>query len=72
MEYFCSEYHPHLNSLYGIIRKNIYLLNLDQKVKEQFSSRPVVSFRSTINGVAIQFEQNFVLLKRHWVYTNFI
>ena len=39
-------YHPLLNFFYGIIRKNLYLLNMDQKVKELFSSQPVVSFRS--------------------------
>ena len=38
--------HPLLNSLYGIIRKNLYLLNMDQKVKDVFSSQPMVSFRS--------------------------
>ena len=36
---FVVTYHPLLNSLYGIIRENIYLLNMDQKVKE-------VGFRS--------------------------
>ena len=42
-------YHPLLNSLYGFIRKNLYLLNMNQKVKEVFSSQPMVSFRSTRN-----------------------
>ena len=39
-------YHSLLNSLYGIIRKNLYLFNINQKVKEAFSSQPRVSFRS--------------------------
>ena len=43
---FVVTYNPLLNSLYGIIRKNLYLLNMDQKVKEVFSSQPMVSFRS--------------------------
>ena len=34
---FVVTYHPLLNSLYGIIRKNLCLLNIDQKVKEVFS-----------------------------------
>ena len=50
---FIVTYHPLLNSLYGIIRKNLYLLNMDQRVKEVFSSQPMVSFRSVINWVAI-------------------
>ena len=44
---FVGSYHPLLNSLYGIIRKNLYFLNMDQKVKEVFSSHTMVSFRST-------------------------
>ena len=43
---FIITYHPLLNSVYGIIRKNLYLLNMDQKVKAVFSSQPMVSFRS--------------------------
>ena len=43
---FIITYHPLLNSLYGIIGKNLYLPNMDQKVKEVFSSQPMVSFRS--------------------------
>ena len=43
---FVVTYHPFLNSLYGVIRKNLYLLNMDQKVKEVFSSQPMLSFRS--------------------------
>ena len=43
---FIVTYHPLLNSLYGIIRKNLYLLNMDQRVKEVFSSQPMVSFCS--------------------------
>ena len=43
---FIVTYHPLLNSLYGIIRRNLYLLNMDQRVKEVFSSQPMVSFRS--------------------------
>ena len=43
---FIITYHPLLNSVYGIIRKNLYLLNMDQKVKAVFSSQLMVSFRS--------------------------
>ena len=43
---FIVTYHPLLNSLYRIIRKKLYLLNMDQRVKEVFSSKPMVSFRS--------------------------
>ena len=39
-------YHPLLDSLSGIIRKSLYLLNMDQKFKEVFSSQLMVSFRS--------------------------
>ena len=31
-------YHSLLNSVYGIHRKNMYLLNRDQNIKEVFSS----------------------------------
>ena len=34
---FVVTYHPLLDSLYGIISKNLYLINMDQKVKEAFS-----------------------------------
>ena len=43
---FVVTYHSLLNSLYSIIRKNLYLLNMDKKVKDVFSSLPKVSFRS--------------------------
>ena len=43
---FVVTYDSLLNSLYGIITKNLYFLNMDQKVKEVFSSQPMVSFRS--------------------------
>ena len=39
-------YHPLLNSFYCIIRRNLCPLNVDQKVKDVFSSQPMVSFRS--------------------------
>ena len=45
---FVVTYHPLLNCLYGVIRKNIYLLDMDQKVKEVFSPQAKVSFRSTL------------------------
>ena len=44
---FLVTYHPLLNSLYGIIRKNLHLLNMDQRVKQVFSSQRIVFFRST-------------------------
>ena len=43
---FVVTHHPLLNSLYIIFRKNVYLLNIDEKVKEVFSSQPMVSFLS--------------------------
>ena len=43
---FIVTFHPLLNSLYGIIRKNLYLLNMDQRVKEVFSSQPMVPLHS--------------------------
>ena len=45
---FVVTYHLLLNSLYSIIRKNIYLLDMDQKVKEVFSPQAKVSFLSTL------------------------
>ena len=44
-KHFVVTYHPLLNFLYSIIRKNLYLLNIDQKVKEVFISQPMVSVR---------------------------
>ena len=43
---FLVTYHPILNSLYSIIRKNLCLLNMDQRIKEVFSSQHMVSFCS--------------------------
>ena len=43
---FVVTHHPLLNSPYIIFRKNVYLLNIDEKVKEVFSSQPMVSFRN--------------------------
>ena len=43
---FIVTYHPLLNSVYRIISKNLYLLDMNQKVEEVFSSQPMVSFRS--------------------------
>ena len=40
---FVVKYHPLLNSLHDIIRKNIYLLDINKKVKEVVSSQPTVS-----------------------------
>ena len=42
---FVVTYHPLLNYLYNIIRRILCFLNVDQKVKEVFSSQPMVSFR---------------------------
>ena len=60
-------YHPYLSFLYIIIRKNVYLVNMDQKVEELFSSQPMVSFCSTCKLVAIWFKRNSVLWKEGWV-----
>ena len=43
---FVLTYHPLLDSLYSSIRENLCLLNIDQKVKEVFGSKPIVFFRS--------------------------
>ena len=44
---FVVIYHPFLNSLCCcIIKKNLYLFNVDQKLKELFSSQPMASFCS--------------------------
>ena len=43
---FVVTHHPLLKSPYIIFRKNVYLLNIDEKVKEVFSSQPMVSFRN--------------------------
>ena len=39
-------YHPILNSLSKIVRDNMYLLNMNEEVRETFSPGPMVSFRS--------------------------
>ena len=58
------EYYPLLSSLYGIIRKNLYYFNMDQKVKEVYSFQPMVSFHSArilssylVFSKALSFEQ---------------
>ena len=43
---FVVTYHPILNSLGKIIRDNMYLLNMNEKVRKTFSPGPMVSFRS--------------------------
>ena len=43
---FVVTYIPILNSLSKIIRDNIYLLNMNEKVRKTFSPGPMVSFRS--------------------------
>ena len=45
-EPFLVTNHLFFNFLYGIIRKNLYPHNMNQKVKEVFSSQPMVSSRS--------------------------
>ena len=67
---FLVTYHPLLNSLYGIIRKNLHLLNMDQRVKQVFSSQRIVFFVAPINRVAIWFERNSILWKEGWVHAN--
>ena len=42
-------YHPRLSSLYGIIRKNVYLFNIDLKIKEVFSHNPWFLFVGPVN-----------------------
>ena len=43
---FVVTYHPLINKLSSIIHKNLYLLYMNQKVKNIFIPGPVVSFRS--------------------------
>ena len=61
---FVVTYHPLLNSLYSIIRKNIYLLNMYQKVKEAFSSQPTVSFRTACKLSSYLIRAKLYLLER--------
>ena len=64
---FIVTYNPYLSSVYSIIKKNVYLHNMDQKVEELFSSQPMVSFCGTCKLVAVWFERNSVLWKEGWV-----
>ena len=43
---FVVTFHPLLKGLNKIIKKNMYILNMDNEVKGTFSSEPMVSFRS--------------------------
>ena len=43
---FVVTYHPLLNELSKIMRDNIYLLNMNEEVKNVFKPGPMVSFRS--------------------------
>ena len=43
---FVVTFHPLLKSLGSILNKNYYLLQMNDKVKNVFSLRPMVSFRN--------------------------
>ena len=43
---FVATYHPLLNKLSSIIHKNLYLLYMNQKVKNVFTPGPVESYKS--------------------------
>ena len=40
-------YHPSINCLIEIIRDNLHLLHMNDKVKKVFSPKSMISFRST-------------------------
>ena len=43
---FVPTYHPFLKSMGHIINKNLYLLNMNEEVKNVFTPKPMISFRS--------------------------
>ena len=43
---FVLTYHPLLKSMGHIINKNLYLLNMNEEVKNVFTRKPMISFRS--------------------------
>ena len=43
---FVVTYHPLLSKLSSIIHRNLYLLYMNQEVKNVFTPRPIVSYRS--------------------------
>ena len=43
---FVVTYHPLLSKLFSIIHSNLYLLYMNQKVKNVFTPGPTVSYRS--------------------------
>ena len=44
---FVVTYHPLLKQLEGILRRNMYLLNMNAEVKQTFTLVPMVSYRSS-------------------------
>ena len=44
---FVLTYHPLLKQLEGILRRNMYLLNMNTEVKQTFTPVPMVSYRSS-------------------------
>ena len=63
---FVVTYHPLLNSIYGIIRKNIFFLAWIKRL-EVFNSKPMVSFRSVRKlSVAIWFERSSIIWKEEY------
>ena len=43
---FVVTYHPLLNKLSSVIHRNLYLLYMNQEVKNVFTPEPIVSYRS--------------------------
>ena len=43
---FVVTYHPLLNKLSSVIHRNLYLLYMNQEVKNVFTPGPIVSYRS--------------------------
>ena len=68
---FVVKNHLLSNFLYSIIRKNLYLPNMDQKVKEIFSSQPMVSFRNARKLSSYLVRAKVYLLERR-VHTNVV
>ena len=43
---FVVTYHPILKNIGNIIRKNLYLLHMNEEAKKVFTPEPMISFRS--------------------------
>ena len=57
---FLVTYHPHLNALNKIIRRNLKHLHSDQLVSSVFTPAPFISFRTSRNLRSLSFALNFI------------